>query len=87
MQSEIAESYSGQSYHHAVQLVKNVDVLASEKRFDKAAMSAQFIEQLNKVLETKDSARGLLISVSDVVFQYGQVFVESRSAREAGEGC
>jgi outer membrane protein OmpA-like peptidoglycan-associated protein len=39
---------------------------------DKAAMRAQLSEQLNKILETRDSARGLIISMSDVLFDTGQ---------------
>jgi len=39
---------------------------------DKAAMRAQLSEQLNKILETRDSARGLIISLSDVLFDTGQ---------------
>jgi len=39
---------------------------------DKAAMRAQLSEQLNKVLETRDSARGLIVSMSDVLFDTGQ---------------
>jgi outer membrane protein OmpA-like peptidoglycan-associated protein len=39
---------------------------------DKAAMRAKLIEQLNLILETRDSARGLIISMSDVLFDTGQ---------------
>jgi outer membrane protein OmpA-like peptidoglycan-associated protein len=38
---------------------------------DKAAMRAQLSEQLNKVLATRDSARGLIVSMSDVLFDTG----------------
>jgi outer membrane protein OmpA-like peptidoglycan-associated protein len=39
---------------------------------DKAVMRAQLSEQLNKILETRDSARGLIVSLSDVLFDTGQ---------------
>jgi len=39
---------------------------------DKAVMRAQLSEQLNKILETRDSARGLIVSMSDVLFDTGQ---------------
>jgi outer membrane protein OmpA-like peptidoglycan-associated protein len=39
---------------------------------DKAAMRAQLSEQLNTILETRDSARGLIVSMSDVLFDTGQ---------------
>ncbi len=39
---------------------------------DKAAMRARLSEQLNLILETRDSARGLIISMSDVLFDTGK---------------
>ena len=48
---------------------------------DKAAMRAQLTEQLNAVLQTRDSARGLIISMSDVLFNTGQYSLSS-GARE-----
>jgi outer membrane protein OmpA-like peptidoglycan-associated protein len=38
---------------------------------EKAVMRAQLSEQLNKILATRDSARGLIISMSDVLFDTG----------------
>jgi outer membrane protein OmpA-like peptidoglycan-associated protein len=48
---------------------------------NKAAMRAQLSEQLNKVLETRDSARGLIVSMSDVLFDTGEYSLKP-SARE-----
>ena len=39
---------------------------------DKAAMRAQLTAQLNAVLQTRDSARGLIVSMSDVLFTTGK---------------
>ncbi len=39
---------------------------------DKAAMRTRLSEQLNLVLETRDSARGLIVSMSDVLFDTGK---------------
>jgi outer membrane protein OmpA-like peptidoglycan-associated protein len=39
---------------------------------DKAAMRVQLSIQLNKILATRDSARGLIVSMSDVLFDTGQ---------------
>jgi outer membrane protein OmpA-like peptidoglycan-associated protein len=39
---------------------------------DKAAIRAQLSLQLNTILETRDSARGLIVSMSDVLFDTGQ---------------
>jgi outer membrane protein OmpA-like peptidoglycan-associated protein len=48
---------------------------------EKAVMRAQLSEQLNKILETRDSARGLIVSMSDVLFDTGQYSLKS-GARE-----
>jgi outer membrane protein OmpA-like peptidoglycan-associated protein len=48
---------------------------------EKAVMRAQLSEQLNKILETRDSARGLIISMSDVLFDTGMYSLKS-GARE-----
>jgi len=45
---------------------------AHQAESDKAVMRAQLSEQLNKILETRDSARGLIVSMSDVLFDTGQ---------------
>jgi outer membrane protein OmpA-like peptidoglycan-associated protein len=39
---------------------------------DKAAMRARLSEQLNSILQTRDSARGLIVSMSDVLFDTGK---------------
>jgi outer membrane protein OmpA-like peptidoglycan-associated protein len=39
---------------------------------EKAAMRVQLAVQLNKILETRESARGLIISMSDVLFDTGK---------------
>jgi len=39
---------------------------------DKAAMRTRLSEQLNAILQTRDSARGLIVSMSDVLFDTGK---------------
>ena len=39
---------------------------------DKAALRARISEQLNLILQTRDSARGLIVSMSDVLFDTGK---------------
>jgi len=39
---------------------------------DKAAMRAKLSEQLNSILQTRDTARGLIVSMSDVLFDTGK---------------
>jgi len=38
---------------------------------DKTAMRTRLSEQLNSILQTRDSARGLIVSMSDVLFDTG----------------
>jgi len=45
---------------------------AQEADADKAAMRARLSEQLNSILQTRDSARGLIVSMSDVLFDTGR---------------
>jgi len=45
---------------------------AQQADTDKAAMRARLSEQLNSILQTRDSARGLIVSMSDVLFDTGQ---------------
>jgi outer membrane protein OmpA-like peptidoglycan-associated protein len=48
---------------------------------DKLAMRAQLEVRLNEILETRDSARGLIVSMSDVLFDTGRYSLKS-GARE-----
>ena len=57
-QARIAAEKAQQGEHQAVS--------------DKAAMRAQLSEQLNRILATRDSARGLIVSMSDVLFDTGK---------------
>jgi outer membrane protein OmpA-like peptidoglycan-associated protein len=45
---------------------------AQQADTDKAAMRARLSEQLNLILQTRDSARGLIVSMSDVLFDTGK---------------
>jgi outer membrane protein OmpA-like peptidoglycan-associated protein len=53
------------------------DAQASDQRAqtaenDKALMRARLEQQLNSILQTRDSARGLIVSMSDVLFDTGK---------------
>ena len=54
---------------------------AQQADADKAAMRAKLSEQLNSILQTRDSARGLIVSMSDVLFDTGKYSLKS-GARE-----
>jgi len=45
---------------------------AQQAEADKAAMRTRLSEQLNTILQTRDSARGLIVSMSDVLFDTGK---------------
>ncbi len=45
---------------------------AQQADADKAAMRVRLSEQLNKILQTRDTARGLIVSMSDVLFDTGK---------------
>ncbi len=54
---------------------------ARQAEADKAAMRARLSEQLNSILQTRDSARGLIVSMSDVLFDTGKYSLKA-GARE-----
>ncbi len=54
---------------------------AQQADTDKAAMRAKLSAQLNSILQTRDSARGLIVSMSDVLFDSGKYTLKS-GARE-----
>jgi len=48
------------------------DRLRQRAEDEKAALRAQLLQQLNVILETRDSARGLIVNMSDVLFDTGR---------------
>jgi outer membrane protein OmpA-like peptidoglycan-associated protein len=54
---------------------------AQQAETDKAAMRTRLSEQLNSILQTRDSARGLIVSMSDVLFDTGKYSLKA-GARE-----
>jgi len=61
---------------------------AQQAESDKAAMRAKLSEQLNSILQTRDTARGLIVSMSDVLFDTGKYSLKpgarEKLARVAG---
>jgi outer membrane protein OmpA-like peptidoglycan-associated protein len=60
---------------------QQAQLTAQQAETDKAAMRAKLSEQLNSILQTRDSARGLIVSMSDVLFDTGKFSLKS-GARE-----
>ncbi len=51
---------------------QQAQLTAQQAETDKAAMRAKLSEQLNSILQTRDSARGLIVCMSDVLFDTGK---------------
>jgi outer membrane protein OmpA-like peptidoglycan-associated protein len=54
---------------------------AQQAESDKAQMRVRMLQQLNQVLETRDTARGLIVNMPDVLFDTGKADLKP-SARE-----
>jgi outer membrane protein OmpA-like peptidoglycan-associated protein len=66
-QQQAAEAQAEQARQAAAQAQQ----AAAQAEQDKAAMRAQLLAQLNAVLQTQDTARGLIVNMSDVLFDTG----------------
>jgi outer membrane protein OmpA-like peptidoglycan-associated protein len=51
---------------------QHAQLTAQQAETDQAAMRTRLSEQLNSILQTRDTARGLIVSMSDVLFDTGQ---------------
>ncbi len=75
-QTKIDMAASQASSAHAVseaqEDVAKANLHAQQADSDKAEMRARLSAQLNLVLQTRDSARGLIVNMSDVLFDTGQ---------------
>jgi outer membrane protein OmpA-like peptidoglycan-associated protein len=73
-QAELAQQQSAQQAQQAEQARQQAEN-------DKTQMRARMLQQLNQVLETKDTARGLIVNMPDVLFDTGKADLKS-TARE-----
>ena len=53
---------------------------------EKTALRKQLLDQFNLILETRDSARGLIVNMADVLFDIGKYTPSPGNTREAGQG-
>jgi len=51
---------------------QNAQLSVQQAETDKAALRTRLSEQLNTILQTRDSARGLIVNMSDVLFDTGK---------------
>lgn len=56
----------------ARQMAQEAERLRLEAERDRGELRARLQEQLNRILETRDTARGLVVNMSDVLFASGQ---------------
>jgi outer membrane protein OmpA-like peptidoglycan-associated protein len=68
-----AQSDADQSRIAAMRAEQN----AQQSENDKAAMRTKLSQQLNSILQTRDTARGLIVSMSDVLFDTGKYSLKS----------
>ena len=73
-QAELAQQQAAQQAQQAEQARQQVEN-------DKVQMRARMLQQLNQVLQTRDTARGLIVNMPDVLFDTGKADLKS-AARE-----
>ena len=77
-----------QQAEQARQQTEQAEKLRQQAEQDKAEMRAHLLQQLNAVLETRDSARGLISNMGDVLFETGKYelkpMARERLARVSG---
>jgi outer membrane protein OmpA-like peptidoglycan-associated protein len=56
----------------ARQAAADAERMRGQAENDKAQLRAQLLQQLNMILETRDTARGLIVNMSDVLFDFNQ---------------
>ena len=70
-----------QARQQAEQAQQQSEQARQQAETDKAQMRARMLQQLNQVLETRDTARGLIVSMPDVLFDTGKADLKP-TARE-----
>jgi outer membrane protein OmpA-like peptidoglycan-associated protein len=56
----------------ARQAAADAERMRGQAESDKAQLRSQLLQQLNMILETRDTARGLIVNMSDVLFDFNQ---------------
>jgi len=77
-QAQQAQAQAQQAQNQAAQAQQQ----AAQAQQDKEALRARLLQQLNAVLQTRDTARGLVVNMSDILFRTGQ-YQLMPGAREA----
>jgi outer membrane protein OmpA-like peptidoglycan-associated protein len=80
-QSQAQAAQAELARQQAAQQAQQSEQARQQAENDKAQMRARMLQQLNQVLVTKDTARGLIVSMPDVLFDTGKSDLKS-TARE-----
>lgn len=80
-QAELAQQQAAQQAQQAEQARQQAEQARQQAENDKTQMRARMLAQLNQVLQTRDSARGLIVNMPDVLFDTGKSDLKS-TARE-----
>ncbi len=80
-QAEQARQQAELAQQQAAQQAQQAELARQQAEDDKAQMRARMLQQLNQVLQTRDTARGLIVNMPDVLFDTGKADLKP-SARE-----
>ncbi len=80
-EAELARQTAIDQQHAAEAQTQKALQAAAQAENEKAQLRSQLLEQLNSILQTRDSARGLIINMSDVLFDTGSTTLKP-GARE-----
>jgi outer membrane protein OmpA-like peptidoglycan-associated protein len=80
-QAELAQQQAAQQAQQSEQARQQAEQQRQQAENDKAQMRARMLQQLNQVLQTRDTARGLIVNMPDVLFDTGKADLKP-SARE-----
>ncbi|HEY1241885.1 MAG TPA: OmpA family protein [Bryobacteraceae bacterium] len=79
--AEAAQAQAAAAAEKAQHEAAEAERLRQQAELEKQQLRAQLLQQLNAVLETKDTDRGLVVTMADVLFDSGQ-FTLRPAARE-----
>jgi outer membrane protein OmpA-like peptidoglycan-associated protein len=71
-QAQQAQAQADAAEQAAEAQAQQAQLQAAQAERDKAALRARLQQELSTVLQTRDSARGLIMNMSDVLFEFGQ---------------
>jgi outer membrane protein OmpA-like peptidoglycan-associated protein len=71
-ESEAAKRAADDQARQAQAAAQQAQLLASQAEREKTELRAKLQQQLNTILQTRDTARGLIMNMSDVLFDFGK---------------